>query len=172
MAGYPVLGDDGVIRTLSREGSLGAILGVGDIILRRKLLERFNGEGLRWITAVHPGAVISESVVLGEGVAIMAGAVINCLTRVGNHSIVNTNASIDHDCNIGANVHVAPGVAVGGTCTVARDSLIGIGSRIIPGRSMGVSSMLGAGAVLLDDIPEQSVAVGVPARIIRRTRAR
>lgn len=166
--GYPVLGGDEVVESLRADGPLGVILGVGDLELRRKLLSRLETLGLMWVNAVHPDATISESVHMGAGVAVMGGAVINCLTSIGDHAIINTNASIDHDCRIGTNVHVAPGAAIGGTCTVGESTMIGIGSRLVPRVSVGAGAVVGAGAAVVGDIPDSSLAVGVPARVTRK----
>lgn len=165
--GYPVVGDDASVEDNLAEGGRGLILGVGDLALRRRLIETLSARGVEWINAVHPSAVVAETARLGRGVALAAGAVVNCLTEIGDHAIINTNASVDHDCVIGENVHVAPGTAVGGTCTIGPDSMLGIGSRVVPGTRIGAGCMIGAGAVVTCDIPDGCLAVGIPAKPVK-----
>lgn len=165
--GYPVLGTDEVVSRLASDGPTGVIIGVGNLRLRRRLIDSLEEVPVTWINALHPSSIISESAELGCGVAVMPGAVINCLTTVSDHAIVNTNASIDHDCVIGENVHVAPGVAIGGSCRIGDGAMIGIGARLIPGVTVGAGSIVGAGAAVVGDVPEMSLAAGVPARVVK-----
>lgn len=165
--GHPVLGGDEVIARMAASEPTGVILGIGDLGRRRELLLSLRGVRLDWANAVHPGSMVSGSAKLGRGVAVMAGAVVNPLSVIGDHAIINTNAGIDHDCVIGENVHVAPGVAIGGSVTIGDSALIGIGARIIPGLRVGAGATVGAGAVVVEDVKEGTVVVGVPARAVK-----
>ena len=98
----------------------------------------------------------------------MPGAVVNALAHLERGVIVNTHASIDHDCRIGAFAHVAPGVALAGDVTVGEGALIGIGAAVVPGRTIGAWSTVGAGASVVGDVAPGETVVGVPARPLRR----
>ncbi len=83
-----------------------------------------------------------EDVVLGEGSVVFANAVINTGSIIGPNVIVNTGATIDHHARIGAHVHIAPGVHLGGTVTCGRGgAFLGIGSSVIPNRTIGAWSV-------------------------------
>jgi UDP-perosamine 4-acetyltransferase len=96
----------------------------------------------------------------------MAGAIVSAHAKIGELSIVNTRAVVDHDCEIGDCVHIAPGCTLAGNVTIGDSSLIGLGSSILPGVIVGGESIVGAGSVVLQDVPSNTTVVGVPAKEI------
>lgn len=146
-----------------------AVIGIGAPAVRRGLADRLP---FRWIPVVHPHALVDPTVVLGEGVVVMAGAVVQPETVLGRHSIVNTSASIDHDGRIGAFVNISPGVHLSGNVTVGDAALVGIGASVLQGITIGAGSVVGGGAAVIRDLPAGVVAVGCPARVIRSLEAR
>lgn len=167
--GIPVLGDDEVVFKYSPEDIL-LVNGLGSTglpILRQEIYARFKKKGYRFINVIHPAALIGRDVEIGEGVQIMAGAVLQTGIRIGNNTIVNTRASVDHDCVIGESVHIAPGVTLSGAVHVGDGVHIGTGAVVIQGVRIGPSSIVAAGAVVVDDIPERATASGVPAKVVK-----
>jgi len=98
----------------------------------------------------------------------MAGTVINAASVIEDLVIVNTGATIDHDCRIGCGVHIAPQCALAGNVTVGEGAFLGTGAKAIPGVQIGRRATVGAGAVVIRNIPDGAVAVGVPARVIKQ----
>ena len=98
-----------------------------------------------WSTDIWPGGPRSD------GAALLPGAVVNAAAHIGRGTIVNTNASVDHDCRIGDFVHIAPGVAICGGVTIGDLTLIGVGARILPGITIGARAVIGAGASAMDN---------------------
>jgi sugar O-acyltransferase (sialic acid O-acetyltransferase NeuD family) len=143
-----------------------AVLAVGHNHTRSLLAARLDGL-VEWATIVHPAAVVSPAARLGEGTVVFAGSVIQADATLGRHAIINTGASIDHDCAIGDFVHIAPGARLAGNVYVEQGALLGIGACVIPGRRIGAWSVVGAGGVVIDDIPPYVTATGVPARTWR-----
>ena len=117
------------------------------------------------VTLVHPAAVVAEDAVIGEGTVIMAGAVVNPGVVVGRGCIINTCASVDHDCRLGDYVHVAVGAHLCGTVEVGDDSWIGAGSVVSNNLRVCGGCMVGAGAVVVRDIEIPGTYFGVPARL-------
>jgi sugar O-acyltransferase (sialic acid O-acetyltransferase NeuD family) len=141
-----------------------AIIAIGDNKTRKIISGRVTKAN--WITIIHPSAIISKDIVIGEGTVIMAGAIIQPGTRIGKHSIINTGACIDHDCLIGDFVHVTPNCSLAGGVSIGDGTFIGIGSSIIPNKIIGNWTTIGAGSVVLNDIPDYCTAFGIPAKPI------
>lgn len=160
--GLPVLGG---IETFRDHIPTGLVVGVGSNRLRQEIVERL-GHGARhlWANAIHPRATVSPSVVMGQGVVVVAGAIINADAALGDHSIINTGATIDHDCRVGDYSHIAPGANLAGGVTVGVRTFIGIGAAVVPGVTIGNDVVIGAGAVVIDDVPDDVTAKGLPAR--------
>ena len=163
LLGVPILGSIGSIARAAEEIPEAAIVAVGDNRLRAKLASTLN---LAWTTAVHPSAIVHPSVSIGPGSVVCAGAIIQPGTRIGCHVIVNTAASVDHDCELGDFVHLAPGAQIAGGVRIGAGTLIGIGSSIVPEVAVGKWVTVGAGAAVAGDLPDGCTAVGVPARVV------
>ena len=153
----------GPIARAAEKPQLPAIIALGDNRLRKSVAD---GLDLDWATIVHPSAYVGPSVELGAGTVVLPGAIVQLGTVVGNHAIINTAASVDHDCTIGDFSHIAPGVHLAGGVAVGSGVLMGIGSVAIPGITIGDGATIGAGAAVVDDIPNDVVAVGVPAKVV------
>ncbi len=140
----------------------GAVIAIGDNASRRRLAQELR---LRWITAVHPAAVVHASVRLGAGTVVFAGAVIQPDASVGAHVIINTAATVDHDCVLGDFAQLAPGAHLAGEVRIEEGAFLGVGTSVIPGKCVGAWTTVGAGAAVVTDIPGGVVAMGVPARV-------
>ena len=141
------------------------IIAIGDNPLRRSVFERF--QGAAWISVIHPEAFVHPSVRIGDGTVVFAGAVIQTDAEIGNHAIVNTGATIDHDCVLDDFVHVAPGVHLAGCVKVGEGGFLGIGAAAIMSITIGEWTTVGAGSVVVRDLPANIVAVGNPARQVK-----
>lgn len=118
------------------------------------------------VNAIHPNAVIADSVIVGLGVLVSANAVINSLSTIGNGAIINTGVIIEHECKVGAFAHIAPGAVLAGNVRVGDRSFIGANSVVKQGVVIGNDVIVGAGSVILNDVPDNVTIVGNPGRII------
>jgi sugar O-acyltransferase (sialic acid O-acetyltransferase NeuD family) len=116
------------------------------------------------INAIHPSAVISSSVKMGDGIMIAANATLNPLVELGKGVICNTSTSIDHECIIGDFCHVAPGAVLCGNVIVGHHTFIGANAVIRQGIKIGNNVTIGAGTVVIKDIPDGATVIGNPAR--------
>ena len=167
--GVPVLGDDQHIVSRSPDSILlvNGVGSVGPTLARRAVYQRFVAQGYRFATVVDPLSLIAGPVTFGRGAQVLAGAVLQPGVSLGDNCIVNTRASVDHDCIVGAHVHVAPGATLSGDTTVDEASLIGTGAIVIQGLRIGRESTVAAGAVVVSNVPDGVTVAEVPARAIR-----
>lgn len=175
ISGYRVFGgvkDFG--RAISELDIKGVVICVGDNATRKNIYSRISndlGAAVKFVTVIHPSATIADDVVLGEGVVILAGAIVNTGAKIGNGGLLNTNCSLDHDCVMNEFSSLAPGAVVGGNVDIGAETAISLGAKVCHGLKIGAQTVVGAGAVVVKNIPNNSVAFGVPARVIRsRTR--
>lgn len=143
-------------------------LGGGDAQFRRHFALQVLERGGELATIIHPAATISASATFGAGSMLAAGAVVGPNARIGRFCIVNTCASVDHDDVLEDGVNLSPGVHLAGTVTCREDSFIGIGASVVPGVTIGRRSIVGAGATVIANVPDDVTVVGTPARPIGR----
>ncbi|MEH6469995.1 MAG: acetyltransferase [Halopseudomonas sp.] len=170
--GLPVLGGDEAVFDYSPDETM-LINGIGAMPgtnLRQTLYQRFSEAGFSFVTVVHPNAYVAEDAVLAEGVQVMAGAVIQAGSQLGNDCIVNTGACIDHDCRIAAHGHISPGATLCGNVQLGEHVHIGSGAVIIQGLNIGANSVIGAGAIVTKTIGADMMVY--PARSLITTRKR
>ena len=145
-------------------GLIQAFVAIGHNETRKRIAHRAQESGFILATIIHPAAVVSPGVELGNGTLVMPGSVINTDAVVGANVIINTGAIIEHDCRIGDNTHIAPRATLCGGVEVGDDTLIGAGAIILPGLKVGARATVAAGAVVLSDVPDGAMARGIPAR--------
>ena len=139
-----------------------AIIAIGDNKTRKLIVKRVSRAS--WQTIIHPSAIISKDVIIGEGSVVMAGAIIQPGSRIGKHCIINTGACVDHDCIIADFVHIGPNCSLAGGVSVGEGTFIGIGSSIIPNKTIGRWTNVGAGSVIINNQPDNCTTLGIPAK--------
>lgn len=157
--GFPVIGK--VEKVPKYQEVCEFVIAVGANAMRKKIAVMYNVE---WATLIHPSTVIGMNVQIGRGSVVMANVVINPSTKVGQHCIVNTGAIIEHDNVLADYVHVSPNAALAGTVRVGESTHIGIGACVKNNLEISGGVVVGAGAVVVKDICDKGVYVGVPAR--------
>lgn len=141
---------------------------VGNNQTRKELADLLSSRyDRRSIVAKHSSALVSPSATVGNGTMIFHGSCIQASASIGRHVIVNTAATIDHDCEIGDFVHIAPQVGLSGGVVVGEGTEIGVGASVLPNTRIGRWSRIGGGATVINDIPDNAIAVGTPARVIK-----
>ena len=167
-SGAIILGGREELVSLAARGVNNLVMAVGDCRARLQLAALARAKGLQLAIVIHPKAFVAVDSSVSCGTAILAGAIVNPATRIGENVIVNTSASVDHECTIEDGVHIGPGAHLGGQVLVGRAAWIGIGATVKDRVSIGANAVIGAGAVVVDDIPEGVLAHGVPARVVRK----
>lgn len=159
----PVVGKISLAKNLDGQ----FVVAVGNNTTRRRIVEMLQLPDEKYFTVIHPSVVLGKNVKIGVGSMIVGGVVINTQTTIGKHTIINTSVSLDHHNIIGSFVHIAPGTHTGGNVKVGEGAFLGIGVSVIPGIKIGKWSVIGAGSVIIDDVPDYAVVVGNPGRIVK-----
>ncbi len=146
------------------EGFSAVIVAIGDNQIRLGKTKYLLSEGFKLATLIHPSSVVSKYAKIEVGAVVMAGAVVNPFACIGVASIINTSCSVDHDCVIAEGVHVSPGAHIAGGVSIGDLSWLGIGCVVKQGIEIGALVTVAAGAVVVTDIPNNSLVKGVPAR--------
>lgn len=143
------------------------VVAIGDNLVRASIFKRLIVKGGVPITVVHPSAVVSKRALIGPGSVVMAGAIVNPGATVGANCILNTSCSVDHDCFLEDHVHLCPGVRLAGNVRVGSQTMLGTGCCVAPGRNIGSNALIGAGAVVIKNLPDFCCAYGNPAQVRR-----
>ena len=167
MDGIEVLGDLSLLPRFPELGIGGAIIAIGDNHIRLSYAEIMEKKGVSLVSAIHPTASIAGNARIGKNVVISAGVNICAHTCIGDSVILNTGCIIDHESKIHAGAHICPGVKLAGHVNIKNSAFVGIGSTIIQGVTVGEWAVIGAGAVVLNEVPAYSTVVGVPARVVK-----
>lgn len=164
-----VIGDDAYLCNYSKE--LHVAIAIADTTLRYRLATFFSrNRMLRFPNLIDPDVIMSESVLAGKGNIICAGSILTIGIKIGDFCIINLDCTIGHEAIIEDFVTVNPSVNISGNVKLAKGVSLGTGSQILQGRCVGMNTIIGAGSVVLKDIPNDCTAVGVPAKIVKDRR--
>jgi len=164
--GLPVLGDDNALDPFD-PSQVELVNGLGQLVggaARERLFASMSARGFHFPALVHPAAWVDPTAHLATGVQVMAGVVVQADVRIGDNSILNTGARIDHDCVVGEHVHVAPGVTLCGAVHVGARAFLGAGSTVVQGIRLGDGSVAGAGTTVRHDLEAGQRWLGGPSR--------
>lgn len=163
--GYPVLGPISSVLEISPRPLV--VIAIANSRNRVRIATDLLNGGIQLATIVHPSAKLSQYVRIGEGSIICADAVLTTNIELGQSCIINPSCFIGHDTVLKDYVSLMPCVRVAGEVEVGTGCFLGIGSCVINRTSIGEWSYIGAGATVVSSIAPYSLAVGVPARIIK-----
>lgn len=166
--GFKVFGDKKCIKDLWKENIRSAIVAVGDNKERCKIADYLKRKKIFLINAIHPKAIINSNVSIGDNVTIASGAIICTDVIIENNVIINTGSIVEHQDIVRNGAHITPGVKLAGRVEIGEKAFVGIGSVVIQNLKVGDNSIIGAGAIVTKSIPSNVVAVGVPARVIKK----
>lgn len=167
--GAPVLGG---VEWLKANALLAeVVVAIGNPAIKQKVVQQINGfKNIRYATLIHARAVVQNlaTVKIGIGSILGAGSVLTTAIELGNHVLINLNATVGHGTIIGDFSSIMPGVNLAGNVSIGAGVLVGSGANILNGKQVGVNAIIGAGSVVNHDVAANATAVGVPARVIKR----
>lgn len=162
----PILGDFEWLAKNAR--NVQAICAVGPSHHRYRLVKRAEELGCRFFSIIHPSVIMTRRVALGQGTVVAAGCILTNQIHIGNHVQINLACTIEHDDILEDFTTLSPGVNVSGNVTLETGVFVGTGACIIEKTRIGRWSIIGAGSVVIKDIPENTTVVGNPTRIIKQ----
>jgi len=165
--GARVLGGEEELDNLWRAGVRHVIFAFQNNQARLQLAEMVKARGFELALAIHPTASVAGDARIGAGTVVRAQSAIGPETQVGENCIIGYGAMVSHNCVIEDGVHLSSGVNVAGSVRIGRATWVGIGATVIDPRSVGSNSMIGAGAVVTADVPDNVIAYGVPAKVVK-----
>lgn len=142
------------------------IIGVGNNTLRQKIANLITSKGKSIESIIHKSASISKSAKIGKGVFVNKNVAVNSFAIIGKNSILNTGCIVEHECILHDSVHIAPGAVLAGNVRVGERSFVGANAVIKQGIIVGKDAIIGSGAVVINDILDNEVWVGNPAKKI------
>ena len=151
----------------------GLVLGIGIPRVRRVVAEQLEARGGRFLTLIHPTAIVADTAVIGPGSVICPYAIVSDAVRLGHCVLVNYHASLGHDAEAGDFTVLSPYATLGGRATVEADVFLALHAAVGPGVTVGPSTTVAAGSVALQDSPPESLIYGVPGqqgRLVRLAR--
>jgi len=166
--GYPIIYEQEITLDKILKNYDEVIVAIGNNNARLNISLEYESKGIKLATIIHPKAVISDTAEIGCGTVVFANAVINPSAKIGKACIINTGVIIEHDCVLENGVHISPNTAMGGTVFIGEKTWVCVGSSIANNIKIGNNSIIGAGAVIIKDIPNKVLAVGVPAIIKKK----
>ena len=164
LSGAPWIGGRGALATLARDGITAGFVAIGNNSDRELLTMLVESAGLSLVTLVDPAAVVAEDARVGEGTVLMPFSLAGAGSQLGRGVILNTSATVDHDCTVDDYAHVAVGAHLTGGCRLGARSFVGCGAVLGRPVAIGERAIVGAGAAVIHDVDDGVVVAGVPAR--------
>lgn len=163
--GFPVLG--GLDWLTESNDKIECVISIGDPKTKKSIADKLKNTDVDFVNAIHPSVIMSEFVELGKDVIIGAGCILTVNIKVGNHVILNLNCTVGHDTIVEDYCSIMPAVKINGENHLQKGVYVGTGATFIHRISVGAWTTIGAGATVIKNIPENVVAVGIPAKVVK-----
>ena len=167
--GYSVIGGIDSLEFLSNDTYI--VIAIANYEVKKNIVNKINNK-FKFATIVHPKVWIHDYMTVGQGTIIYEGAILTANIEIGNHVIISPKCGVGHDSIIKDYVSLLWNVNVSGNDLIEEGVMMGSGSTVIQGKKIGKGSIIGAGAVVVNDIESFSTAVGVPAKVIKSDKSK
>lgn len=162
----PVLGD--ITYLNETKEPLAVVCAVGSSKTRKKIIDKIiNNENLEFPNVIDPSVQMSERICMGKGNIVCAGNILTVDIKIGDFNIINLDCTVGHDAVLHSYVTVYPSVNISGCVEADNETELGTGSHIIQGIHIGENTIIGAGSVVIREMPANCTAVGSPAKPIK-----
>ena len=168
--GYPVLGrQENLVDLINQYNIQGGVISIGDNWSRYYVSQQILQivPSFKFVNAIHPSVVIGNTTELGIGVVAMAGCIFNPKAKIGNFTFFATGAQVEHDNVIHDYASISAGSITGGYVTLGKFSAITLGVTVVDRVEIGENTVIGAGSLVMKSLPDNVLAYGNPAVIVR-----
>ena len=168
--GYKILGRQENVSQLIEEYNIeGGVISIGDNWSRYYVYNQIKTlfPNFQFVNAIHPSVVIGNNVKLGVGIVAMAGCIFNPKSQIGDFTFFATGAQIEHDCQIGDFASISAGSVTGGYVKLGKFSAITLGVTVVDRLEIGENTVVGSGSVVTKSLPDNVLAYGSPAKVMR-----
>jgi sugar O-acyltransferase (sialic acid O-acetyltransferase NeuD family) len=168
--GYTIIGrQENLIELVNQYNIDGGIISIGDnwsrFYVYNKIIEQI--PNFEFFNAIHPSVPIGRDVKLGKGIVAMPGCIFMPKAVIGDFTVFLTGAQVEHDCVVGDFASISAGSVTGGFVKIGKFSAITLGVTILDRVEIGQNTVVGSGALVVKSLPDNVLAYGNPAKIIR-----
>lgn len=140
---------------------------IGNSNIRKLVTEKLKAKGARFVTLIHPNAIIADSCTLGEGVIVYPFALVSDNAVIGDGCIINMHSSVAHDSVLGEYCTISAHCDITGTCKVGDRVFMGSTSHMVPGSRIGNDVYICAGSTVMARVRDGLKVLGNPAKIVK-----
>jgi len=144
---------------------------IGNPVVKRNIIAMLDSKNVKYATIIHPSVIRSTSAQISEGCIIMAGTILSTFSVIEPHAIVNMACTVAHNAIIGKYSNINPGSRISGNVIMGEGSFVGSNAVIFENLKVGKYSKISSLAMVYSNIPETSIVMGVPGRVIDKNRA-
>ncbi len=156
-----------LLKTYTKK-DLEIVIAVGEPAVREMMYQKVKEHDIKLVSLIHPGIYLDETTSIGEGVVICEGATITSNVTIEDNSYVQAHAVIGHDIQIGKHTIIGSNCQIGGADVIGDRVFMGFLSGTTDHIQIGDDVFISAGAIVFKDLPDEVVAVGNPARIMKK----
>jgi sugar O-acyltransferase (sialic acid O-acetyltransferase NeuD family) len=168
--GYKILGrQEDILQIVKQYQVYGGLIAIGDNWTRYKVSNQILSlvPDFKFVNAIHPSVIIGNDVNIGIGVVAMAGVIFNPKSIIGNFTFFATGAQVEHDCIISDYASISAGSVTGGYVKLGKFSALTLGVTVLDRLEIGENTVVGAGSLVLKNLPDNTLVYGNPAKVIR-----
>ena len=165
--GLPIIGS---VREYEPRNDELFVIGIGQPVLRRRMRELLEGKDARFTRLVHSSCVVGNRVQLEPGVILCPRVVLTCDIHIKANTAFNISCAVGHDVVVGRDCQISSFCDLTGFVQLGDEVLMGSRATIIPGKRIGNQSIVGAGSVVISDVPSHVTVFGNPAKLLSKHR--
>jgi len=142
------------------------VFAIGDIDVKKYLVTKLKEKGAKFLTLIHPTAIVANTAKIGQGVIICPFVTVSDYVQLGDFVMMNIYSSCGHDAKVGDYCILSPYATLNGFVILEDEVFLGTHTTVIPGKRVGYRSKISANSVVMRDVPPNKIVFGVPGKPI------